>query len=87
MFLTAHWLASLLLLLPALGLLTALVSRAAARPGSLPISTTTILPLHLLPTAVLPTLGLCLATSLLLVRPFHRADRAGGEVLKGTLIV
>ena len=35
----------------------------------------------------LPLLGLCLAVSLLLVRPFHRADRAEGEVLRGTIIV
>jgi len=48
----------------------ALVQRAALLPGTLAISTTSILPLHTLSSTFLPVLGLLLATTLLLARPY-----------------
>jgi hypothetical protein len=50
---------------------TVLVQRAALLPGSLPgLSTAAIFPLHLLSSLFLPGLGLALAVTFLLARPY-----------------
>ena len=89
-----HTLTSLLVLYPAVALLTVLVTRARSgledgslRPEAAWVRTAAVFPVSHLSYVFLPLLGLCLALSLLLVRPFHRADRAEGEVLRGTIIV
>lgn len=69
-FLSCHLLSSLLILGPALILLTALVQRAALLPGSLSISTRAIFPLPLLSSLFLPLLFLSLGVTMLLARPY-----------------
>jgi len=69
-FVACHLLSSLLVLGPAVVVVVALVQRAALLPGTLAISTTSILPLHTLSSTFLPVLGLLLATTLLLARPY-----------------
>ena len=54
---------------------------------TLHISTVAIFPISYLSYVFLPLLALCLAVSLLLVRPFHRADRVKGQLVRGTIIV
>lgn len=85
-FLTSHMLSSLLILFPSITILTVLVHRAQVIP-SLAISTTSIFPIYYLSTVFLPLLGLSLAVSLLLVRPFHRTDCTKGEAKEGNIIV
>ena len=85
-FLTSHIMSSLLILYPSVAIVTVLVHRAQAI-DSLDISTVAIFPVTYLSYVFLPLLGLCLALSILIVRPFHRADREKGEVLKGTIVV
>jgi len=85
-FLTSHMLSSLFILFPSITILTVLVNRAQVF-SSLTISTTSIFPISYLSMVFLPLLGLCLAVSLLLVRPFHRTDCTKGEVMEGNIIV
>ena len=85
-FLTSHILTSLVILYPSLAVVTILVQRARVLE-SLHISTVAIFPLSHLYCISLPLLALCLAVSLLLVRPFHRADRVKGQLVRGTIIV
>eukprot|EP00092_Neocalanus_flemingeri_P030720 GFUD01033357.1.p1 GENE.GFUD01033357.1~~GFUD01033357.1.p1 ORF type:complete len:394 (-),score=94.77 GFUD01033357.1:124-1305(-) len=85
-FLTSHMLSSLLILFPSLAILTVLVHRAQVI-SSLTISTTSIFPTSYISMVFLPTLGLCLAVSLLLVRPFLSADCTKGEAKKGNILV
>jgi len=86
-FLTSHVLTSLFLLLPSLIITTILVHRAVLPESTLVLSVTCSFPLSYLSSFLLPSLGLCLATTLLLVRPYHRADTIKGEGQGGTLIV
>ena len=86
LFLTSHTLSSLLILYPSLALVTVLVTRARVL-DTLDISTAAIFPVSYLSYVFLPSLALILALSILIVRPFHRADRVKGEVLKGTIMV
>ena len=79
-------LSSLFILFPSLAILTILVHKAQVI-SSLAISTTSIFPISYISTLFLPILGLCLAVSLLLVRPFHRADCTKGEAVEGNIIV
>ncbi len=44
-------------------------------------------PLDYLIYIFLPTLGLSLTFSVLLVRPYHRCDCSGGEIPSGNIIV
>ena len=46
-----------------------------------------IFPLEYLTYVFLPLLGLSLAISILLVRPYHRCDCSGGEIPSGNVIV
>ena len=85
-FLTSHTLSSLFILYPSLAIMTVLVTRAQ-NIQDMDISTIAIFPINYLSYIFLPLLGLCLAVSILIVRPFHRADRVKGEILKGTIIV
>ena len=85
-FLTSHTLSSLFILYPSLAIMTVLVTRAQ-NIQDMDISTMAIFPITYLSYIFLPLLGLCLAVSILIVRPFHRADRVKGEILKGTIIV
>jgi len=85
-FLTSHMLSSLFILFPSITILTVLVNRAQVF-SSLTISTTSIFPISYLSMVFLPLLGLSLAVSLLLVRPFHRTDCTKGEVMEGNIIV
>jgi len=85
-FLTSHSLTSLVILYPSVAIMTILVHRAQVLQ-TLQISTTAIFPVSLLSYVFLPLLALCLAVSLLLVRPFHRADRVKGQQVRGTIIV
>ena len=86
LLLTSHTLSSLLILYPSLALVTVLVTRARVL-DTLNISTAAIFPVSYLSYVFLPSLALILALSILIVRPFHRADRVKGEVLKGTIMV
>jgi len=85
-FLTSHTLSSLFILYPSIAIMTVLVTRAQ-NIQDMDISTAAIFPINYLSYIFLPLLGLCLAVSILIVRPFHRADRGKGEILKGTIIV
>jgi len=85
-FLTSHTLSSLLILYPSVAIVTILVQRAQVI-STLHVSTKAIFPVTYLSYLFLPMLGLCLALSILIVRPFHRADREKGEILKGTIVV
>ena len=85
-FLTSHSLSSLILLYPSVAVMTILVHRAQVLQ-TLEISTVAIFPVSLLSYVFLPLLALCLSVSLLLVRPFHRADRVKGQQVMGTIIV
>ena len=85
-FLTSHILSSLMILYPSLAIITILVHRARVLQ-TLDISTVAIFPISYLSYVFLPLLALCLAVSLLLVRPFHRADRVKGQLVRGTIIV
>ena len=85
-FLTSHVLSSLIILYPSLAIITILVHRARVLQ-TLDISTVAIFPISYLSYVFLPLLALCLAVSLLLVRPFHRADRVKGQLVRGTIIV
>ena len=86
LFLSSHTLTSLLVLYPSLALVTILVTRARVL-DTLDINTVAIFPVSYLSYVFLPALGLILALSILIVRPFHRADRGEGEVIRGTIIV
>ena len=83
-FLTSHTLSSLFILYPSIAIMTVLVTRAQ-NIQDMDISTIAIFPISYLSYIFLPLLGLCLAVSILIVRPFHRADRVKGEILKGTI--
>ena len=85
-FLTSHTLTSLVVLYPSLALVTILVTRARGLDSEI-VATMAIFPVSYLSYGFLPALGLILAVSILIVRPFHRADRGEGEVIKGTIIV
>lgn len=85
-FLTSHTLSSLLILYPSVAIVTILVQRAQVI-STLHVSTKAIFPVTYLSYLFLPMLGLCMALSILIVRPFHRADREKGEILKGTIVV
>jgi len=85
-FLTSHMLSSLFILFPSLVILTVLVHRAQVI-SSLAISTISIFPISYISTVFLPALGLSLAVSLLLVRPFDRADCTKGDAIEGNIIV
>jgi len=84
-FLSSHILTSLFILFPALIILTALVHRAQVL--ELLIDTRCAFPVSMLSTLFLPGLGLVLAVSLLLVRPYHRCHCTMGEAPKGNVIV
>ena len=86
LFLTSHTLTSLVVLYPSLALVTILVTRARGLESDI-INIMAIFPVSYLSYVFLPALGLILAVSILIVRPFHRADRGEGEVIKGTIIV
>ena len=85
-FLTSHSLSNLVILYPSVAIMTILVHRAQVLE-TLQISTVAIFPVSQLSYIFLPLLALCLAVSLLLVRPFHRADRVKGQLVQGTIIV
>lgn len=85
-FLTSHMLSSLFILFPSITILTVLVNRAQVL-STITISTISIFPITYLSMVFLPLLGLCLAVTLLLVRPFHRTDCTKGEGKEGNIIV
>merc|ERR1711936_1031812 len=85
-FLTSHSLSNLMILYPSVAIMTILVHRAQVLQ-TMQISTLAIFPVSHLSYIFLPLLALCLAVSLLLVRPFHRADRVKGQLVRGTIIV
>jgi len=85
-FLTSHMLSSLFILFPSVIILIVLVHRAEVIPG-LQVSTISIFPISYLSMVFLPLLGLSLAVSLLLVRPFHRTDCTKGPAKTGNIIV
>jgi hypothetical protein len=51
------------------------------------LNTHAIFSVEQLPLIFLPVLGLTLAFSVLLVRPYHRCDCSGGETPSGNMIV
>lgn len=80
-FLSSHILTSLFILFPALIILTALVHRAQVL--ELLIDTRSAFPVWMLSMVFLPCLGLVLAVSVLLVRPYHRCQCTMPEKKKG----
>ena len=83
-FLSAHVLSSIFLVGGSFLIMLILVVTNAEYYD---LNTQAIFSVEQLPLIFLPILGLTLAFSVLLVRPYHRCDCSGGETPSGNMIV